>query len=109
MDNIDLEMMDVFKALSNETRLKILKLLKDPEANFGHENIKFPEAKPSEVGVCVGQITEKIDMNQSTMSQYLSMMAKAGILIPKRIGKWTYYRRNEEKLQQISKYLSTEI
>ncbi|MED3572788.1 MULTISPECIES: ArsR/SmtB family transcription factor [Bacillales] len=109
MDNIDLEMMDIFKALSNETRLRILKLLKDPEANFGDENIKYPEAKPSEVGVCVGQITEKIDMNQSTMSQYLSIMARAGILIPTRIGKWTYYRRNEEKLQQISKYLSNEV
>ncbi|WP_102693213.1 helix-turn-helix transcriptional regulator [Rummeliibacillus pycnus] len=109
MENIDLEMIDVFKAISNETRLKILKLLKEPEVNFGYENTKVPEAKPSEVGVCVGQITEKIDMNQSTMSQYLSMMAKAGLLIPTRMGKWTYYRRNEEKIQQISRYLSTEI
>lgn len=109
MDNFDLEMIDVFKALSNETRVKILKLLKEPEVHFGAENTKVPEAKPSEVGVCVGQITEKIDMNQSTMSQYLASMAKAGLLIPTRIGKWTYYRRNEEKIQQISEYFSKTI
>ncbi|WP_010289577.1 ArsR/SmtB family transcription factor [Kurthia massiliensis] len=109
MESIDLEMIDVFKALANETRVKILKLLKEPEVHFGCENTKFPEAKPSEVGVCVGQITEKIDMNQSTMSQYLALMAKAGLLIPTRLGKWTYYRRNEEKIQQISQYISQDM
>lgn len=46
-------------------------------------------------GVCVGDIQEKAKVSQSTVSSYLNMMQKAGLLESIRHGQWTYYRRNE--------------
>jgi len=100
-----MEIIEIYKALSNETRLNILKWLKDPEANFrphaelGHFND----------GVCVFHITERAGLSQSTISTYLTQMQKASLIIPTRHGKWTYYKRNEEVISQFIKRLSTEL
>jgi ArsR family transcriptional regulator len=92
---------DTFKALSNEARIQILEWLKDPTAHFApQEGIDLIE-----VGVCVSQITEKLNMNQSTASQYLSILQRAGLVHATRLGKWTYYRRNEQAINQIGKFL----
>ncbi|MGO4106635.1 ArsR/SmtB family transcription factor [Paenibacillus sp. YAF4_2] len=92
---------DIFKALSNEARLQILEWLKDPTTHFspqeGNDLIG--------VGVCVSQITEKLNMNQSTTSQHLSILQRAGLVHVKRIGKWTYYRRNEAAINQVGRFL----
>lgn len=92
---------DIFKALSNEARIQILEWLKYPTIHFspqeGNELL--------EVGVCVSQITEKLNMKQSTTSQYLSILQRAGLVHAKRKGKWTYYRRNEEAINQIGRFL----
>ena len=84
------------KALNNPTRLKILEWLKKPEENFpAHESgLSF------EVGVCVAYIQEKAGISQSTASQYMSILHQAGLVIPTRIGKWTYYKRDEDKIAQ---------
>jgi ArsR family transcriptional regulator len=92
---------DIFKALSNEARLQILEWLKDPKQHFSpQEGIDLVR-----VGVCVSQITEKLNMNQSTASQYLSILQRAGLVHATRLGKWTYYRRNEEAIDQIGRFL----
>ncbi|WP_336783662.1 metalloregulator ArsR/SmtB family transcription factor [Paenibacillus illinoisensis] len=92
---------DIFKALANESRIQILEWLKNPEAHFlPQEGIDLVE-----VGVCVSQITSKMNMNQSTASQYLSILHRVGLINAKRIGKWTYYTRNEDAINQIGLYL----
>jgi len=45
------EQIEIFKALSNKTRLQILSWLKDPELNFPDQ-----AANGFDNGVCVGQI-----------------------------------------------------
>ena len=84
------------KALNNSTRLKILKWLKNPEEHFPpHESgLSF------ENGVCVAYIQEKAGISQSATSQYMSILHQAGFVIPTRIGKWTYYKRDEETISQ---------
>jgi DNA-binding transcriptional ArsR family regulator len=57
----------------------------------------------------VGDIQEKANLSQSTVSQYLSMMQKAGLLESERHGKWTYYRRNEKNIQELATYLKEEL
>ncbi|MDT3416224.1 DNA-binding transcriptional ArsR family regulator [Brevibacillus aydinogluensis] len=44
-------------------------------------------------------------MTQSTVSQYLSILQRAGLIRTNRIGKYTYYKRNEEKIKEIADYL----
>lgn len=94
-------MVDVFKSLSNETRLNILIWLKEPEklnVNIPrHVNEEFPN------GVCVGSIQEKSGLAQSVISSYLASMQKAGLLESRRYSQWTFYRRNEKA---IAKFLT---
>ncbi|RCX23834.1 regulatory ArsR family protein [Fontibacillus phaseoli] len=69
-----------------------------------HEGIDM-----NETGVCVSQITNKLNMTQSTASQYLTMLQRAGLIKTKRIGKFTYYQRDEEAISQIADYFKQEI
>jgi len=58
-----------------------------------------------EGGVCVGDIQEKAQTSQSTVSHYLNMMQKAGLLESFRPGQWTYYKLKEETIHQIASFL----
>jgi DNA-binding transcriptional ArsR family regulator len=104
-----MEPIDVFKALSNETRLKILQWLKEPEKHFPKQGAHLPKEVSYKGGVCVGDIQEKAKASQSTVSHYLNMMQKAGLLESVRYNQWTYYRRNEEFIRQLAEYFKTEI
>ena len=90
------------KALNNATRLRILEWLKTPEDHFPpHESgLSFEE------GVCVAYIQEKAGISQSATSQYMSILHQAGFVIPTRIGKWTYYKRDEEAIRQFMQHLN---
>lgn len=80
-----MEPIEVFKALSNESRLQILQWLKEPDRHFApHEGIDM-----NTIGVCVSQITDKLKMTQSTASQYLTILLRAGLIKAERIGKYT--------------------
>lgn len=100
-----MDKLNIFKSLSNEARLQILDWLKDPESYFEpQEGIDLVE-----VGVCVSQITAKLNMTQSTTSQYLSMLQKNGLIKAKRIGKWTYYKRNEEAIKELGEFIQKSL
>ena len=99
----------VAKALSNETRVNILRWLKDPEKNFPPQGLHIPDGESFEGGVCVGSITDKAGISQSTVSSYLDLMQRAGLLESGRYGKWTYYRRNEKGIQDLGDYIKKEL
>jgi ArsR family transcriptional regulator len=95
--------LEVFKALSNKTRLQILSWLKEPKVNF-------PDQKyPIETGVCVGQIQKKTGLTQSTVSEYLSTLQRAGLVTSVRLGQLTYYKRNEEAFKALADLFLGEI
>lgn len=100
-----MDQVEIFKALSNKTRLQILHWLKEPELNF-------PEQKQHgtfEHGVCVGQIQLKAGLTQSTISEYLTVLQRAGLVKSIRIGQWTYYQRNEEAFETLSQMIQSEL
>lgn len=103
------QLIDIFKALSNETRLNILLWLKHPEENFPKKAIPPEDAEALKGGVCVCAIGEKAGISQSTVSTYLETMERAGLLTLVRCGKWTIYRRNEETIRQLSAFLSEQL
>jgi DNA-binding transcriptional ArsR family regulator len=94
VDPLQLEdLLEVCKALANPRRLQIMSWLRDPAAHFA------PQADPIEqVGVCVKQIQEKAGVSQSTTSQFMSVLQRAGLVESTRIGQWTYYRRNDARI-----------
>ncbi|CAH8720584.1 helix-turn-helix transcriptional regulator [Paenibacillus thiaminolyticus] len=98
----------IFKALSNETRRQIMLWLKHPEQYFD-EKPYLQQGLNFQTGVCVGDIQAKAGLAQSVISSYLLAMQKAQLLESERIGKWTYYRRNEKTIQQFSEYVQKEL
>ena len=100
--SIDKKFIDIFKALSNDTRVEILQMLKQPEENFPPQAHKGEEFSG---GVCVKDIRDKVGLGQSTTSQYLSLLQKSGLLETRRIGQWTYYRRNEEVIKELERFI----
>ena len=99
-----MEQVDIFKALANKTRLQILEWLKDPETNFPAQE-QYGYAN----GVCVGQLQAKAGLTQSTVSEYLSILQRAGFITATRVGQWTYYKRNEETFSALSTLIATRI
>ncbi len=64
---------DIFKAVADPSRLRILKLLREGE-------------------LCVCEIMTALDRRQSTTSHHLSVLKDAGLVKERRDGKWSYYR-----------------
>jgi len=89
------QIISISKALGNETRLNILKWLRNPEKHFPDQELgHFKD------GVCASFIKDKTNISQPSISAFLSLMEKAGLLISTRHGKWTYFKRNEEVIQK---------
>ena len=73
------ELATIFKALSDETRLRIIKLLEGGE-------------------LCVCDITAALDLVQPKVSFHLSTLKDAGLIKDRKQGKWTHYSLNEKDL-----------
>jgi len=99
-----MEHIEIFKALSNKSRLQMLEWLKEPEINFPDQL-----AAGFEHGVCVGQIQAKAGLTQSTVSEYLSILQRAGFIESTRVGQWTYYKRNEGAFAALSKLIESNL
>ena len=67
----------VFKALSDRTRLRILKML---------------EVRP----LCVCEITEVLQLAPSTVSKHLSILRDSQLIIDEKEGKWVIYQLKTE-------------
>ncbi|MEV4568101.1 metalloregulator ArsR/SmtB family transcription factor [Nonomuraea sp. NPDC049419] len=89
------DLVEVFKALANPVRLQVLSWLRDPERHFP---VAGGIADPHEAGVCVSHIQAKTGLAQSTVSAYMAALERAGLVRSTRIGKWTHYRRDEERI-----------
>jgi ArsR family transcriptional regulator len=100
-----MDIIEINKVLSNKTRINILNWLKNVEENFPPNK----ELGHYEYGACVQYIREKANLSQSTISHYLSMMEKAGLITSTRWGKWTYYKRNEENIKMYVEFLKNEL
>ncbi len=100
-----MDLLEIFKALSNRTRLEILKGLKDPAKNFPPQD----EGDVDKVGVCVSSIQEGVGLSQSTVSDYLAILQRAGLVEVRRIGQWTYYKRNEATLSAFAEIIEKDL
>ena len=69
-------MLDVLKALADETRLRILSQVLNGE-------------------MCVCEIEECLGLTQSNASRHLTTLKKAGILESSKSAQWIYYKINE--------------
>ncbi|GLX04832.1 metalloregulator ArsR/SmtB family transcription factor [Microbispora sp. NBRC 16548] len=91
-------LVDALRALSNPVRLQLLMWLREPERHFPLEEAI---ADPAEVGVCVSHIQARAGLAQSTVSAYMAELQRAGLVKATRVGKWTHYKRDEQRIAQL--------
>jgi DNA-binding transcriptional ArsR family regulator len=93
------------QALANDRRLQVLTWLKDPTEHF-QPQIDGCLVKD---GVCGVLIANKLGVSQPTASEHLKILCQAGLIRPKRIKKWTFYKRDEAKIDRLKKTALSEL
>ena len=76
-----------FHALSDETRLQLLELLRDGEQ-------------------CVCDLTDALDAAQSRLSFHLKTLKDAGLVTDRKQGRWVYYALNPGALDALAELVS---
>ena len=82
----------LFHALSDETRLAVLDMLRDGER-------------------CVCELQDSLDAAQSRLSFHLKVLKEAGLVVDRKEGRWSYYSLVPESLGEahdIVRALATE-
>ena len=96
---------EALKALANPARLQIMAWLEHPDSEFSEWE---PIADRQEFGVCVSHLQAKSGLAQSTISSYMAMLERAGLVRSTRIGKWTHYKRDEDAVSRLAGMLRAE-
>lgn len=66
------KMATMFKALCDENRIRILKLLRGGE-------------------MCACKLLEELNVTQPTLSHHMKILCDSGIVVGRKEGKWMYY------------------
>jgi transcriptional regulator, ArsR family len=77
---------NIFKALSDDTRLRVIKLLQERE-------------------LCVCELMQVLNMSQPRISRHMSVLKNAGLVDDRREGKWVHYSLKKEKQDKKIKIL----
>ena len=85
-----MEIVDFYKALSDETRIKIIQML------IGRE-------------LCACEIIEQLDLAQPTISHHLKILKYAGLINDKKEGKWVFYTLNAANFLKFQSEAEQEI
>lgn len=73
---------ELYKALGDETRLKIIQMLAGKE-------------------MCVCEIIDQLDMSQPAVSHHLKILKQANLVSDSREGKWIYYALNDDVFAEV--------
>jgi ArsR family transcriptional regulator, arsenate/arsenite/antimonite-responsive transcriptional repressor len=76
-----------FQALSDETRLQLLELLRAGEQ-------------------CVCDLTDSLETSQSRLSFHLKVLKAAGLVTDRRDGRWVYYALDGAAMEALVDFLS---
>ena len=95
----------VAKALASERRVQILTWLKDPRAHFPPQ----VDGDLVDDGVCGALIAQKLGVSQPTVSEHMKVLVHAGLVQPKRIKQWTFYRRDEKRIAEIKQAITATV
>ncbi|TWH47130.1 ArsR family transcriptional regulator [Sporomusa sp. KB1] len=78
-----MEVIEILKALADETRIRILNLL-------------YRDT------LCVCDLEEILKLNQSNASRHITKLKQAKLIVGKKQAQWIYYRVNEKTLDRYS-------
>lgn len=76
----------IFKAMSDETRLKIIDMLSCDE-------------------LCACNILEKFAITQPTLSYHMKILTECGLVNARKDGAWTRYKLNPDLVSQVKSFV----
>ena len=76
-----MDLIEIFKALGDENRIRILNLLIRQE-------------------LCVCEIETVLDITQSNASRHLNKLKTAGVIISEKKSQWVYYRIDDKFIEE---------
>ena len=80
----------IFKALADENRIQILKMLLSGEK-------------------CACRLLEKLNITQPTLSHHMKILCDAEIVNGRKVGKWTYYSINCEGVLMLREMMQVSL
>lgn len=80
----------IFKALSDNNRLQILKMLSNGE-------------------LCACKILEELHITQPTLSHHMKVLSDANLVFNRKDKSWTYYTLNIESFNEIENFIKEVI
>lgn len=86
MERTEKQMALIFKALSDENRIRILKLLHNGE-------------------MCACKLLDTLNISQPTLSHHMKILCDAGIVNGRKEGKWMHYSICSESSAELSAML----
>mgnify|MGYP003303427346 CR=1 FL=1 len=87
MERTDRQMAYVFKALGDENRIQILKLLHNGEK-------------------CACKLLDALNISQPTLSHHMKILCDSGLVEGRREGKWTHYSISPQGAARAADYLN---
>ena len=83
------------KAIAHPLRRRFLAWLKEPARNFPDQVLSH------DLGVCASQIERRAGLSQSTVSAHLALLARAGLVSSRKVGQWSFFRREERAVKRL--------
>ena len=94
------QLVDIFKALANDHRLKIYNILTNcctPGTHCASDEV---------FSCCVGDLESQLDIAASTLSHHLKELHRAGLIHMKRDGKQVFCSINTDMMKQLHQLFS---
>jgi DNA-binding transcriptional ArsR family regulator len=95
----------ILQALANDRRRQILEWLKNPESHYPLQ----VDGDLVKDGVCVRLIAEKLGISESALRKHMRVLAQSKLVLSKRIKQCTFYKRDENAIRKLQKFIMSEI
>jgi ArsR family transcriptional regulator len=87
---------DLFKALGDEHRLKILRFIATGN----------PACCATGDGICACDLIDEVGLAQATVSHHMKILADAQLVRGEKRGRWVYYSLNQEGFRHALSFLT---
>jgi ArsR family transcriptional regulator len=95
----EVQMNRVLQAVADPMRRRILEILKE----------RGTCSIDKDVGLCASDIEERVRVSQPTVSHHMAVLRKAGLVEAKKQGQWMWYRRNENTIRELARFVREKL